>query len=236
MFSEKEIEAAHQIINGIMLPAENEFTDSIYWEDISNNPYFKDMESKMGAVRINAGATRMVFIPERYDFVIKVNFDGTETFNYNSDEEDDYIFRPYHFDYNDEEMNRIRVATEAGFGSLFLEMEPVATVHNRDFYLQRKATHIGFSSLVEVSADSRKKSEGMRNTPEDHCHVLWRARVIELYGESFWKNLVKWDEVEVIRLFDDMHGGNYGYCGDRPVFVDVGGFYESDCQSSLTSL
>lgn len=232
MFSEKEIEAARQIINGIKLPGENEFTDSVPWEDICGNPYFQEMELKMGTVQINAGATRMVFIPEQYDFVIKVNFDGTETYNYNNDEvdgDDEFVFRPYQFDYNDEEMNRIRVATEAGFGSLFLEMELVATVHNRDFYLQRKATHIGFSSLITVSADSRKKSESMKNTPEDHCHVLWRARVIELYGESFWKNLVKWDEVEVIRLFDDMHGGNYGYCGDRPVFVDVGGFYEQDC-------
>ena len=227
MFSEKEIEAARQIINGIRLPAENKFTDSVSWDDINNTSYFKDMELKMGMVRIDAGATRMVFLPERYDFVIKVNFDGTEIYNYN-DEDDEFVFQPYQFDYNDEEMNRIRVATEAGFGSLFLEMDTVATVHNRDFYLQRKATYIGFSSLVEVSADSRKKSEGMRNTPEDHCHVLWRARVIELYGESFWKNLVKWDEVELIRLFDDMHCGNYGYCGDRPVFIDVGGFYEED--------
>lgn len=228
MFSEKEIEAARQIINGIKLPAENEFTDSVPWEDICTNPYFKDMEFEMGAVHINAGATRMVFIPEQYDFVIKVNFDGTEVYDFDN-EHDEYTFQPYQFDYNEEEMNRIRVATEAGFGSLFLEMEPVANVDGRDFYLQRKATHVGFSSLVTVSADSRKKSESMKNTPEDHCHVLWRARVIELYGESFWKNLVKWDEVEVIRLFDDMHGGNYGYCGDRPVFIDVGGFYEQDC-------
>ena len=170
MFSEKEIEAARQIINGIRLPAENKFTDSVSWDDINNTSYFKDMELKMGMVRIDAGATRMVFLPERYDFVIKVNFDGTEIYNYN-DEDDEFVFQPYQFDYNDEEMNRIRVATEAGFGSLFLEMDTVATVHNRDFYLQRKATYIGFSSLVEVSADD------IRIEP-------WRGTFLQLFDTS----------------------------------------------------
>ena len=222
MFSEKEKEIARYIITGLCLP--EEFDSDSDYDDYRDSSKMEEIESKVGHVDFRGGASRLVLVPENHDFVIKVDFDGQSVWN---EREENLFFVPYQHQYSSKEYERTEKAKENGFSQLFLDMELVTVIHERKFYLQRKAQVIGWNFGPVVSEESLEKSRSMSGM-EKECHFVWRATVVEFYGEQFWHDFIEWNYANFIGILDDVHGGNYGYRNGRPVFVDVAGFYDYD--------
>lgn len=216
MFSEKDLDIARSIVKCLNLP-KTQFCDSDYDDYRTDiNKVFPDLD-----YTLTSGATRLVIIVRDLPFVIKIAFDGT----WGWDENDEDIYSSFPCDYNEKEEEMTNLLAENGFGALVPEIEYLCHSNSHSVYVQEKIPYGPFDHCIKMPSDKSMKISKNIRAPFDYCNIVWRAFVIDLYGEQFWTSLVNWDCINAVGLFEDMHGGNYGYdASGRPKFLDVGGY------------
>lgn len=237
MLTQTDFVCATEIIDGLNIPEQfgvNESSDAFDEYDLE----LQLRDINIGSFSIDNGVSKAVVIPNNFNFVIKIPFNGIKYYQWDYAEGyGEEYFEPFQYadapdcsDYCWDELIKIEQAYEAGFGCLFPQTAFVKEHNGKRFYIQEKVCTY---SQACRSGETPAVSENSRNKAKDMdyhyspCHVEWRAAVIEFYGEEFWKNFVNWDDANCVGILIDMHSNNYGYTTDgRPVILDASGFRE----------
>ena len=206
------------------------FSDCDLEDDLAEDNYMKKVVSKLpqGEFCYAAGVTKVVIIPKEGDYVLKIPFSVDEygdffenAGGYESNGE---------WDYCEAELEKYKYAKEEGVDEFFLETEYLCQVQEFPIYIQRKA--VTFYSIQEDEDEEfTKDHEKWKSKTKDRCNennfycfnVDWLADVLAYYGENKFDKFMQFLEDYDIT---DLHKDNVGYCGDQPVIMDWGGYFE----------
>lgn len=167
----------------------------------------------------DTGATKGVLIFPNLDFVIKIPFTYTE-----DDEEfcgaDD---SGEGWNYCEVEEIKYQRAETFGVNNCFAKTVLVGNIKGYPIYAQEKAKVFG-----KEGSPSPRKSEEEYEKIEDMCegvgecfNKIWLRDAFDYFGEKIFYNFLDFIENFNIR---DLHDGNLGYIGMRPVLVDYSSF------------
>ena len=206
--------------------------------------YSEELQEQLDKINIcpcciDSGITKAVIIPDNYNFVIKIPFNGYWYYSFKDEDDDEgeetfeSFYRaeaPDNTDYCWDELIKILDAQEAGFGELFPQTALLFEQSGMRFYIQEKVrTSRQFKSTP--SAESMERASTIDNKFKK-CDQTWRATVFDVYGEGYWKSFINWDYNNTLQndtssMLSDMHRGNYGYNMEgAPVILDVAGYRE----------
>lgn len=171
------------------------------------------------AERLNCGydwgATRGAFIFRQEKIVFKFpRFTSTRT------------------DYCQIELENYNSAKEYGVERILLPVYHMGTTnHGIPVYLQPMFSYSEGDTSHKVRSQNRERVKQIHRSFIDkvryNCYWApprpWTARAIQIYGKSFMRKFEKWT---VARRINDLHSGNVGYLGRRPIIIDYAGFYE----------
>lgn len=167
----------------------------------------------------DTGATKGVLIFPDLDFVIKIPFTYTE-----DDEEfcgaDD---SGAGWNYCEVEEIKYQKAGTFGIKDCFAETILIGRISNYPIYAQEKAV-----IFTKEGSPSPKKSEEEYERIEDMCdgmgecfNRVWLSDAFDYFGEKIFYGLLSFiDDYNI----SDLHDGNIGYIGMRPVLVDYSSF------------
>lgn len=243
MFATETLEKAKKLCE-IMEPI---MAEHHFYTDEEENSIFDDLlvsplEKNSSTFDVKCGCTKIVIIFDELPYVIKVPFSGMVIYDYNEDDDIESEYNRFYenaiaddsSDYCADELDRIKGAEEQGFGCVFPETEFLCKINGTSFYIQEKVYdynnrvgHNYYQSKSQYAKNIVKElqEEGTYNIG----YSSWMESFVEIYGVDFLKNLVNWEK-EVYAdssMFNDMHGGNYGYKEDgRPCILDASGFRE----------
>ena len=176
------------------------------------------------------GATKGVLIFEQLGFVIKIPFcRNSEDCEYNS------TYGEYEccyftgadtdngWDYCEAEANKYERAEEEGLAQCFAKTKKIGDIDGYPIYMQELADiykSIDYQSS-HTEEDSRQVSSICNNNNFYMFNIEWLSDAFHYYGEKMFHKLL-----EFIRTvgINDLHDGNIGYIGNRPVLVDYSSF------------
>ena len=176
------------------------------------------------------GATKLVIIPDEFDYVIKIPFNGEwrcgeivpfyASQGYDSD------------DYCSAELEYYLEAKEHGFEDMFLPIEQVMEIDGIPIYVQAKATILDDEGeKVEYSSkDSRDKILDAYRKGERFFSKLplsWTASCLDVLGDIS-KVREFMDFLYNTEISRDLHRRNVGYYNKKAVIIDYGGYFEDD--------
>jgi hypothetical protein len=197
-----------EILNNFITCKKEDFTYDYGNDFIYNNNL---TQSFLDNFNICSGATRMVFVgkEKKYNCVYKISYTNV-----------------WEIDYCEEEYERGREITDAGFGDLVLQLSFVGTLDNGlMLYKQKKGQTIedygspnSYRSQESIDCASDYFSYS-HNSIEDEN---WIADLFAYCGEERG-----WDFISFLEEneFDtDLHRGNYGYCNNIPCLIDYAGY------------
>lgn len=162
-----------------------------------------------------AGVSKVAIIPSEGAYVIKIDLDsydgGIELSNNYLDIECRYSF----------------LAEKAGLGDVFAKTNYWGTYRGRHIYLQER---------VRPDYEQRKKFDSISNTTlmklskrssraREKCEMtqVLTSALYNYYGEEKFEAILNFlNENEI----NDLHNGNWGFIGERPVIFDYSGFHE----------
>lgn len=176
------------------------------------------------------GATKGVLIFEQLGFVIKIPFcRNSEDCYYNS------AYGEYEccyftgadtdngWDYCEAEANKYERAEEEGLAQCFAKTKKIGDIDGYPIYMQELADiykSIDYQSS-HTEEDSRQVSSICNSNNFYMFNLEWLSDAFHYYGEKVFHKLL-----EFIRIvgINDLHDGNIGYIGNRPVLVDYSSF------------
>lgn len=176
------------------------------------------------------GATKGVLIFEQLGFVIKIPFcRNSENCYYNS------AYGEYEccyftgadtdngWDYCEAEANKYERAEEEGLAQCFAKTKKIGDIDGYPIYMQELADiykSIDYQSS-HTEEDSRQVSSICNSNNFYMFNLEWLSDAFHYYGEKVFHKLL-----EFIRIvgINDLHDGNIGYIGNRPVLVDYSSF------------
>lgn len=176
------------------------------------------------------GATKGVLIFEQLGFVIKIPFcRNTEDCYYNS------AYGEYEccyftgadtdngWDYCEAEADKYGRAETEGLAQCFAKTEKIGDIDGYPIYMQELADiykSIDYQSS-HTEEDSRQVSSICNSNNFYMFNIEWLSDAFHYYGEKVFHKLL-----EFIRTvgINDLHDGNIGYIGNRPVLVDYSSF------------
>lgn len=176
------------------------------------------------------GATKGVLIFEQLGFVIKIPFcRNSEDCEYNS------TYGEYEccyftgadtdngWDYCEAEANKYERAEEEGLAQCFAKTKKIGDIDGYPIYMQELADiykSIDYQSS-HTEEDSRQVSSICNSNNFYMFNIEWLSDAFHYYGEKMFHKLL-----EFIRIvgINDLHDGNIGYIGNRPVLVDYSSF------------
>lgn len=176
------------------------------------------------------GATKGVLIFEQLGFVIKIPFcRNSEDCEYNS------TYGEYEccyftgadtdngWDYCEAEANKYERAEEEGLAQCFAKTKKIGDIDGYPIYMQELADiykSIDYQSS-HTEEDSRQVSSICNSNNFYMFNIEWLSDAFHYYGEKMFHKLL-----EFIRTvgINDLHDGNIGYIGNRPVLVDYSSF------------
>lgn len=176
------------------------------------------------------GATKGVLIFEQLGFVIKIPFcRNSEDCEYNS------AYGEYKccyftgadtdngWDYCEAEANKYKRAEEEGLAQCFAKTKKIGDIDGCPIYMQELADiykSIDYQSS-HTEEDSRQVSSICNSNNFYMFNIEWLSDAFHYYGEKVFHKLL-----EFIRTvgINDLHDGNIGYIGNRPVLVDYSSF------------
>lgn len=177
-----------------------------------------------------SGATKVVFIIENLDYVVKIPFHGRIEYGYGEDEED--IFEEFSgavavegsncWDYCKEEVFYYQKAKEKNIEKFFLETSILGYSNdNYPIYMQPKARIFNYSKSKSLSEEEQIITNRLKSKCDTWFSARWIRDAINWYGENEVEKLLNFINDEKI---NDLHSGNLGYLNDRPVIVDYAGY------------
>ena len=176
------------------------------------------------------GATKGVLIFEQLGFVIKIPFcRNTEDCYYNS------AYGEYEccyftgadtdngWDYCEAEADKYERAEAEGLAQCFAKTKKIGDIDGYPIYMQELADiykSIDYQSS-HTEEDSRQVSSICNSNNFYMFNLEWLSDAFHYYGEKVFHKLL-----EFIRTvgINDLHDGNIGYIGNRPVLVDYSSF------------
>lgn len=176
------------------------------------------------------GATKGVLIFEQLGFVIKIPFcRNTEDCYYNS------AYGEYEccyftgadtdngWDYCEAEADKYERAEAEGLAQCFAKTKKIGDIDGYPIYMQELADiykSIDYQSS-HTEEDSRQVSSICNSNNFYMFNLEWLSDAFHYYGEKMFHKLL-----EFIRTvgINDLHDGNIGYIGNRPVLVDYSSF------------
>lgn len=189
--------------------------DPEYWAE-NFIEYFEEKVS-CGACRISYGATRMAFIRNDCDYVLKVDLP--------------FCSMPY----NQLELNAYKDAETYGVQKILL---PVKRVHTFDddrsviwqpkhqFELRYEPKDHRRSVENKTMWSTKRPRAGILRKEMPQCRRIdttWWARAYQIYGKRFMRLLVDWARENDVT---DLHGANVGYYKNRPCIFDYAGYHD----------
>lgn len=231
MFSSKDIETAIEIVKKLNFPSELGCDNGYFCLDIISDELI-DNGFKEEEFELHHGISKVVIIFEKFPFVIKIPFLGRWYDEY--DEENNEFYSEFERftcapsingdDYCEAETNTIKEMIFYGYEDIVAYEICLGIFNGVAFYIQEKVRPYNCEFHYTPSEDSLNIA---RNIDIDYgyCDDNWRASVIELYGEEYWRSFVEWVDDGREYILNDMHIGNYGYDYEgKPVLFDVSGF------------
>lgn len=183
----------------------------------------------------DSGATKGVIIPIDEDYVIKIPFCGfhtcifTDETNREEEEFENYYgaktsLACYDWDYCLVEVERYDKAMKAGIADLFARTEIYGEVKGHPVYIQEKADPFCCGNhKIHTAARRQKTRNKVYSLGYEVFNEDWLTDVLDYFGEEIFLKLLSFIKKENI---NDLHTGNLGYIGDRPVIFDYSGYNE----------
>lgn len=232
-FKKEDIELAIKYIKALSIPENFGIEDDMCEESVNDTERLMLQLYDAGCkkFRVFHGVSKAVIIIEELPFVIKIPYNGMWYPDY--DEGEGNYFVEFQYATNDrpddycwKELCLSEDMDAAGFGKLVPEIMYAGEYGGWRFYFQEKV--IPFDDEVEperyTSKASRDRAMEIDMTYRVGC-PMWRAAIIEKYGEAFLEDFIDWAECECEEVLEDLHARNYGFrCDGRPVIFDIGGF------------
>ena len=210
------------VSTGDIMPEESD----IYTNISESTPLrwdFKDCE-------IDMGATKLVIIPKKRNYVIKIPFTGT----YYYDEETDKLIINSVIKNKDSIMKdeeRIFKSSTELMQKILLENHFIGFFNDCvPIYIQRKAiphriaTESDFG-LLKTKYTTKKLciASYLQNKYNSDLDIFFILKLITIYGVNTSISLIT-----EMKNIDDLHSGNYGYdLNNFPVIIDYGGYDSS---------
>jgi hypothetical protein len=189
--------------------------DPEYWAE-NFVEYFEEKVSRK-ACKISYGATRMAFIRNDCDYVLKVDLP--------------FCSMPY----NQLELKAYEDAETYGVQKILL---PVKRIHTFDdersviwqprhqFELRCEPKDHRRSVENKTMWSTKRPRAGILREEMPQCrriNTTWWARAYQIYGKRFMRLLVDWARENDVT---DLHGANVGYYKNRPCIFDYAGYHD----------
>ena len=209
MQNEKELNA---ILDALKMGDYEDLYDTIFYENVVR-PFKEKYKQHF---YYDYGATKGVLVFKELWFVIKIPFTG------NCDEEFYGADVPNGRDYCQAEQEKYWEAEKEGLAECFAKTEQIAKIDGHPIYIQEFACM--FNSSDDTSTHTKEdmeKVESYCGDDYDCFNSAWLSDVLNYFGETIFYKLMRFIDTFDIR---DLHGGNLGYIGMRPVLVDYSSF------------
>lgn len=208
-----------------------------YWEGFTESDV-DDFVSSIDTKRVpefdyDAGATKLVIMPEDRDYVIKIPFSGLynewgDYIPFNGAEDDGYGD-----DYCEAEQLYYNEARKAGYGKFFMKVFCVGSSCSYPIYVQEKVDE--FCRYTCIAHQKKHTSdESLKTVVSNHLDdkmqlpKIWLASCLTAFegDEQKLTDFIKFLDDTGIKT--DLHAGNLGYFKGHPVIIDYGGYHEQD--------
>ena len=193
-----------------------------------------------------SGASKFVILLddiEDFDLVVKIPFAGRNQEIWNREkkcyENQDFCYFECAadgkdgWDYCAAEYNIYKAAEAEGLNACFAAVDVLKTKLKYPVYMQEKA--VSFSDYYydeeseHYSEDESKYTDEQLDSTREKCrenkinsfNTLWLTDFIQYYGADMF---VKFSQFIRAKNINDLHGGNIGYIGNRPVLIDYSGW------------
>jgi len=169
--------------------------------------------------KIASGATKAVLVLD--NMAIKIPF------NINDDTDD--IFTNANcsngWDYCEAELNILKNAKACGVDICFAHQELIGDINGYPVYAQEKCVIWGqVHNYEDYNGEKRVSTENYIKRMGHYCfNECWLSDFLDYYGNEMLEKFLDFIQSQDIT---DLHGGNLGYIGDRPVVVDYGDYHE----------
>lgn len=185
------------------------------------------------------GASKLVLLPKEANFVIKIPFNGIYQTYYDDDDNECSDFKEnenacndnyFYWDYCATEVLAYRRAKSCHVERAFCKTVLVGFVKKHPIYIQEKAVPYcnihdyddNFCYPTERSLKVRKSAEEL-GLEDCWWNPVWQTDAFEYYGKKQYQRLIKFIDDYCI---EDLHSGNIGYIGSRPILFDYSGWAE----------
>lgn len=172
------------------------------------------------------GASKLVIIPNDKDYVIKIPYTGRYN-GYVEDEYDDFSYannsNQYNWDYCYTESLIYHLAKMEKINKAFAKETLVGFINGQPLYMQEKANILDCVGESSTEEECRKTEEYLDGHNFRVFNLGWQADALKYYGKKQFNKImdfIEWNEI------GDLHDGNLGYIGARPVIVDYSDFVE----------
>lgn len=191
-----------------------------------------------------SGASKFVILldnVETFNLVVKIPFAGSnKEWNFEKQHYEDKGFCYFNgaadetgWNYCAVEYNIYKAAEAEGLSACFAAVDVLETNLKYPVYMQEKA--IPFDDYYydeesnHYSEDESKYTDEQFNSTKEKCrenkiydfNTLWLTDFIQYYGVDMF---AKFSQFIQKKSINDLHNGNIGYIGNRPVLIDYSGW------------
>lgn len=222
--TQEEIEAALQFIRQVLPYYETDFAEEYYELNEEFDDYFK------AGWRVEAGASKLVFLPPVGNYVIKVPFQGCKDERWDDDLEDyEWGYLPFEgaayggWDYCNVEQVLFKEALTVHLDKFFAETFQIGEENGHPVYVQERCERVGAAG-ASCSLDennSTKKIYGVTVTCAMPVEFATECRLLGISLDEM-KHLANFIEDFEI---SDLHCANWGMLNNRPVLLDYSSFH-----------
>lgn len=203
----------------------DEILDVLYYGDfdcLSDNSFFRQIVSPFKdkykkPFAYDYGATKGVLIFKELGFVIKIPFVCNDDWDFSGAE------CANGWDYCEVEALKYQDASINGLAECFAETMCIGDVDGHPIYIQELATMYekGETTTKRSDEDIEKVKSLCSSQNYDCFNSNWLSDVLNFFGERMFYKLLNFISDADI---SDLHNGNIGYIGMRPVLVDYSSF------------
>ena len=210
-FDKKELD---EILNALESGDYNDLYDSVFYEQVIAP--FKQKYKK--PFYYDYGATKGVIVFKELGFVIKIPFGASsEDAFYGADCDNGW-------DYCRAEVNKYEFAYQNDLDQCFAETRPIADIDGYPIYIQEFAIMFdkdNGASSNHTKDDMEKIADLCEDNNYECFNTSWLSDVFNFFGEKVFYQLMNFiSDVDI----NDLHNGNIGYIGMRPVLVDYSSY------------
>ena len=200
---------------------ETSLTSNNFYDDI-----FICLKNKNN-LEYRMGASKAVLVPKETDYVIKIPFMGCFEEDW---EKEEYVFSNFEGAEDDEnywnyclkEIHIYEKAEAANVEKVFLKTTYEGNINDFPIYSQPKVNTFVEDNYVKCSNEEIDSTKAkVREKNFNVFSPTWLFHAFNYYGDDYIFRLLSFIKEENIY---DLHSGNLGWVGNRPVIVDYAGF------------